>query len=132
MAELTATPTPSLTALPDLDKLIKAQVALIAQQGKASRQSLLLSQKRFRAERKQNRVENNLLLRQIKALQIEPAPAVTSPRMQEVEFARRQTAIDAGSRMGMRKSILAGESAGKPAFSGSSGAPTAMRRPILG
>jgi len=122
-----AVPTPNLTGLPQIDAMIAAQYAMIAQQGKIARRSLLLSQRKLKQEAKQSRIQNQLLQEQIAALQVQPAPPVTSPNMAEVTTARRQTAIDAANRYGMRKSILAGETGG---FQGSVGTPT--RSSILG
>jgi hypothetical protein len=118
-------PSPSLDALPGIDALIAAQLRLVTQQGRAARQSLLQQRKALKQQTKQGALERKLLRQQIDALNVQPAPAVSTPNNPEVQLARRQVAVDASNRTGVRASIMAGET-----FSGSAGSPT--RKSILG
>lgn len=120
-------PSPDLAGVANIDALIVATNKMIAKQGKIARRSIIKSKKAMRLQARQGRAEMDLLRQQIDALNVQPPPEISTPNNAEVQLARRQAAIDASQRTGVRRSIIAGETG---RFSGSAGMPP--RKSILG
>lgn len=97
-----------VTGIPGLDAMLAGFMKQIAAAGKQGRKSLLLAKKTLKSQNKATAAESALAQAQLAALNVQPAPQVASLSSPEVLMTRRQTAIDAGSRNGLRKSILAG------------------------
>lgn len=101
-------PNPNLTGLPTIDALIASLTSQITRQGIMATKQLNVQKRGLKQQRKQNAAELAAYQAQLAQSQVQPAPQVSSLSSPEVQMAQRQTSIDASSRMGLRKSILAG------------------------
>lgn len=97
-----------LSGIPAIDAMIAAFTKTITKNAADARKSILQSKKNLKLQNKQTKIESDLARAQLAALNVQPAPQVKSLSSPEVLMARRQVALDAGSRNGMRKSIIAG------------------------